>query len=116
MKEPATIQKLRGGYYTPKQIADFLADWAIQTPTTTILEPSCGDGNILESAITTLLRRKAKQSALATLVYGVELNEQEALKAASRLRTLNIPVLDQIHIGDFFSYCRERLLAQTSPR
>lgn len=113
MKELATIQKLRGGYYTPRQIADFLADWAIQTPTTTILEPSCGDGNILESAITSLLRRKAKKSALSTLVYGVELNEQEALKAASRLRTLNIPIIDQIHIGDFFAYCRERLLEQT---
>jgi adenine-specific DNA-methyltransferase len=36
MKPVATYQKLRGGYYTPKPIADFLARWAIQTPITTV--------------------------------------------------------------------------------
>ena len=38
MKPVATYQKIRGGYYTPKPIADFLARWAIQTPTTKVLE------------------------------------------------------------------------------
>ena len=113
MKEPATTQKLRGGYYTPKEIADFLADWAIQTPTTMVLEPSCGDGNIIEAAVHVLLERKAKRKALSRLVHGVEFNEQEALKTEARLRTLQVPVLDQIHNVDFFSYCREQLLEQT---
>ena len=39
--------KLRGGYYTPTPISEFLAKWAIRNPSDRILEPSCGDGNIL---------------------------------------------------------------------
>lgn len=113
MKELATDQKLRGGYYTPKVIANFLADWAIQTPTTTVLEPSCGDGNIVESAVTTLLKKKAKKAAISELIYGIELNEQEAAKATARLQRLEIPLSDQIHNGDFFSYCRDCILEQT---
>jgi adenine-specific DNA-methyltransferase len=44
-----TSQKLRGGYYTPEIIADFLTRWALQNNGNTILEPSCGDGVFLES-------------------------------------------------------------------
>ena len=40
MTQPS-YQKLRGGYYTPKLIADFLASWAIRSPADEVLEPSC---------------------------------------------------------------------------
>ena len=39
--------KLRGGYYTPEPIARFLAAW-VSTAGSRLLEPSCGDGAILE--------------------------------------------------------------------
>ena len=65
MKAPATDQKLRGGYYTPAQIARFLADWAITTSTETVLEPSCGDGNILAAAAEVLLERGMKPADIA---------------------------------------------------
>ncbi len=38
-------QKLRGGYYTPQEITNFLCKWAIDRDSMKILEPSCGDGN-----------------------------------------------------------------------
>jgi adenine-specific DNA methylase len=41
-----TAQKLRGGYYTPPEIAEFVAKWAC-APGAKALEPSCGDGAIL---------------------------------------------------------------------
>ena len=44
-------KKLRGGYYTPQAIADFICNWAITKPTQKVLEPSCGDGIFIESAI-----------------------------------------------------------------
>jgi len=34
--------KLRGGYYTPELVADWLARWALRTPHDTFLEPSFG--------------------------------------------------------------------------
>jgi adenine-specific DNA-methyltransferase len=40
MKIVPTYQKLRGGYYTPKPIADFLAQWAIQSSATSVLDPA----------------------------------------------------------------------------
>jgi len=37
-------QKLRGGYYTPEDLARFLTRWVAPTTGTRVLEPSCGDG------------------------------------------------------------------------
>lgn len=110
MKPVATYQKIRGGYYTPKPIADFLAQWAIQSPATHVLEPSCGDGMLLEAAAKTLIDRGAERATLPNLVQGIELDPQEAQKANERLQTLSgtlSPV--QIHVGDFFAYCQKNL-------
>lgn len=106
MKPIPTYQKLRGGYYTPKLIGDFLAAWAIQTHTATVLEPSCGDGNLLESAASTLLALGAQPSAVARNIHGVEIDWTEAQKAAARLRVLGVPHHEgQIENSDFFAYC-----------
>src|SRR6266699_3689719 len=109
MKPVATYQKIRGGYYTPKPIADFLARWAIQTPTTKVLEPSCGDGILLESAIETLISLGAENTTIKNLVQGIELDPQEAQKASERIYELNDLPLAQIDIGDFFTYCQTYL-------
>jgi adenine-specific DNA methylase len=45
----ASKDKLRGGFYTPKPIADFILKWAFNGNTQyEILEPSCGDGVFLK--------------------------------------------------------------------
>lgn len=109
MKPSPTDQKLRGGYYTPKPIADFLARWAILSPKAEILEPSCGDGVILESALETLLSLGASKSS-PPLLYGVEIDPVEAEAARQRLQSLDIPpAVAQIWQGDFFAYCKENL-------
>ena len=47
--ENASEQKLRGAYYTPSAIADFILRWGINgNDHMDILEPSCGDGIFLE--------------------------------------------------------------------
>jgi len=43
-KEFQTEQKLRGGYYTPADLATFLVRWVRHNEPIDILEPSCGDG------------------------------------------------------------------------
>ncbi len=42
--ENQTAQKLRGGYYTPSDLAEFLVRWVAHNNPKKILEPSCGDG------------------------------------------------------------------------
>ncbi len=109
-KPTATYQKLRGGYYTPKPIADFLTSWAIQQPTATVLEPSCGDGNLLESAAGRLIDLGATGKKISQLLHGVEIDAQELGKAVSRLQALGLPLLPaQIEKGDFFSHCQRYL-------
>lgn len=50
LKESVTIEKLRGGYYTPENLAKFIVDWGLGDDKNIkrILEPSCGDGVFLQ--------------------------------------------------------------------
>ena len=41
--------KLRGGYYTPESLADFIVRWVKNIKPKKILEPSCGDGVFLKA-------------------------------------------------------------------
>lgn len=45
MKPIEGYNKLRGGYYTPDKISEFIAEWAIRKTSDSVLEPSCGDGS-----------------------------------------------------------------------
>ncbi len=114
MKTIATQQKLRGGYYTPGPIADFLASWAIQSSKAQILEPSCGDGQILEAAFNTFMKLGSNKASINKLISGVEFDSEEALKASERISTLTgLPLADvhnsTIHNEDFFAYCKAHL-------
>ena len=72
--ENATEQKLRGGYYTPPQIAAFLLQWGMSGLThPDILEPSCGDGVFFE--------QMQNLNMDFTSFLGIELDEEEANKA-----------------------------------
>ncbi len=68
-KAAVSADKIRGGYYTPPSVAQFLARWVGEAGPR-IVEPSCGDGRIL--------RELAK---LGGQVQGVELIAHEAAKS-----------------------------------
>ncbi len=92
MKAIDGYNKLRGGYYTPTDIADFIVKWALGNPHDTILEPSCGDGSFLASI-------KKLANAQENCVLGVELEAEEAKKSS----VYGYPVIN----GDFFTYYRD---------
>lgn len=105
-----TQQKLRGGYYTPQPIANFLVRWAIQSPNDRVLEPSCGDGVLVEAAIQALLECGADRQTAIHLVQGIELEQTERRKTLERIQALGgHPKEMNIHQGDFFAYCKENL-------
>ena len=106
MKRPVSYQKIRGGYYTPKPIAEFLSKWAIRSVQDEVLEPSCGDGVILESAAEVLLGKGAGAKETIDRIHGVEIDHDEAQKAYMRLYKLGLAITNgTIYKGDFFSYC-----------
>jgi len=101
-------EKLRGGYYTPRVLADFICNWAIDSPYSTILEPSCGDGIFLTSAAEKLISLGAPRGKISNLLIGVELYEKEAEKAVNNLTNSGISnSQDIVIVSDFFQFYRD---------
>ena len=82
MKPIEGYNKLRGGYYTPEKIAEFIATWAIRTKNDEILEPSCGDGSFISAIADRLHKMGASDQSIKHNVTGVELDKIEASKAS----------------------------------
>lgn len=101
--EEVDNKKLRGGYYTPQEIADFICRWAITKPTQKVLEPSCGDGNFIESAIRRFTELGVPQGKLFGLIKGIEFVEGEAEKAKKRAGKYGLNSTTIVH-SDFFKF------------
>lgn len=103
--EEIDYQKLRGGYYTPPVISQFLADWAIRRQSDTILEPSCGDGAILLAAADRLSTLGASPVQISRQLQGIEIDPEEAEKTRVSLSDFGLPQ-NEINVvaEDFFSF------------
>jgi adenine-specific DNA methylase len=92
-----TPQKLRGGYYTPPDVADFLTGWVLEARPRRILEPACGDGAFLAAL--------ARQKASPETVIACEIDPAEAAKARKIAQTLGQV---QVIVGDFLAWHLDR--------
>ena len=108
LKNQPDHDKLRGGYYTPQPIAHYLAEWAIRSKADTVLEPSCGDGNILIEAA----KRLRSLRSTSTLT-GIELFEEEARKARARLKGATGNVKAQVLHASFFDHAEKSFVDGT---
>jgi adenine-specific DNA-methyltransferase len=97
------FDKLRGGYYTPSTIAEFICSWAIQNDNDLVLEPSCGDGNFIQASIKRFSELGVKGDDLYGRIKGVELIPEEAQKATNRAAKFGLNG-DTIVNSDFFSF------------
>lgn len=97
MKKVEGYDKLRGGYYTPDMIADFIVRWIAPTPKKKILEPSCGDGSFIRSIHRNCRVKKKK----IPKILGIELDPVEADKARIGSAT--------IVNSDFFTYYEKNI-------
>jgi len=101
--ENINFKKLRGGYYTPKPITDFVCKWAITKPNQKVLEPSCGDGNFIESAIRRFKELGVSNNKLLGLIKGIELIEEEAEKSKLRAAKYGLNSTTILN-SDFFNF------------
>lgn len=91
----ASAEKLRGGFYTPVEIAEFILRWGINgSKTYDILEPSCGDGVFLETI--------AKLKSQFNSVTAIELDKTEANKSR-KIGLRNTKVIND----DFHTFCNK---------
>ena len=101
MKPIDGYNKLRGGYYTPDKISEFITEWAVRTPDDSVLEPSCGDGSFLDAITTRYRALGATDEEIRENVIGIELDEAEAEKSAKYGTT--------VVCKDFFTYYQEKI-------
>ena len=103
-KQPVDQQKLRGGYYTPIELSDYLTKWAIRVGDERILEPSCGDGNFIDSVLRKLVDLKKNGNKISSKITAVEIEANELSKAKTRLSNYKLSELETEFIcGDFFN-------------
>lgn len=89
----ASEEKLRGAFYTPKDIASFILKWAFDcNKVVDILEPSCGDGIFLKEI------KDSKYSYSS--ITAIELDPIEAKKS----KKLNLKKSNVINT-DFHNFC-----------
>ena len=105
MKPIEGYNKLRGGYYTPDKISEFIAEWAIQKASDSVLEPSCGDGSFLNAITSRYRKLGATNEQIQNNVLGIELDDIEAAKSAQYGAT--------VVCKDFFTYYQENIEEQT---
>lgn len=101
MKPIEGYNKLRGGYYTPEKIAEFISTWAIRTTNDEILEPSCGDGSFISAIADRLHEMGALNQSIEQNVTGVELDKIEAKKASQ--------YGPNVVQSDFFTYYQKHI-------
>ncbi len=98
-KCPPSAKKLRGGYYTPQPLADYLCEWAIRRPDDCVLEPSCGDGSFIRAA--------APRLSTSGSITAIELVAEEITKA-QRLLADKDPSIEW-KCGSFFDFAPQHL-------
>jgi adenine-specific DNA methylase len=89
----ASKEKLRGGFYTPEAIAEFILKWAVNgNKNYNILEPSCGDGVFLDQ----IKKNKFDYKSITA----IEIDPIEAKKS----KNVKLKACEVI-TGDFFHFC-----------
>lgn len=98
--DTAALRKARGAFFTPPEIASFIAQWAVRSRADRVLEPSCGEAAFLVPAASRLALLGANLTE-DTLLHGVELHTASAISASRIMGELGASAL--VKAGDFFN-------------
>jgi adenine-specific DNA methylase len=101
-----TPAKLRGGYYTPADLAIFLTRWIAEIRPQRVLEPACGDGAFFAALA------HADAGCVQALI-GFEIDPCEASKARQRAKALSNTAVT-VYPTDFLQWALEQFASQPS--
>lgn len=104
--ENESRQKLRGGYYTPSDLATYIARWTLGARPKSVLEPSCGDGVFFRAA------QKLPAAKSLQQVLGFEIEEAEAAKARQSAKRLHQAA--EVRTEDFLAWAIKEIDRRTS--
>ncbi|MCB2086002.1 MAG: N-6 DNA methylase [Sphingomonadaceae bacterium] len=95
-------RKERGAFFTPPEISRYLANWAIQSPSDVVLEPSCGEASFLLAAGERLRTLDARPLIWSSQLQGVEIHEDSAIAAQTLMRAAGFDA--SVTVSDFFDF------------
>lgn len=96
------LRKRRGAFFTPWEIADFLAAWAVgNDPHARVLDPTSGEGVFLLAAAEHLKAAGASEADIARQLHGVDLHTASLRETAALLDEAGAGA-HLLH-GDFFA-------------
>jgi len=98
-----TLQKLRGGYYTPLDLAGFLTRWLSDISPQSLLEPSCGDGAFFHA-----LANVAAPRTPAVTAFEVDIAEAEKAKNAARSLGVDAKIRSEDFLGWALKHLNDR--------
>lgn len=109
------LRKERGAFFTPPEIADYLADWAVgDDPNARILDPTCGEAVFLMSAGRRLRAIGVETGDMDEHLFGVDLHKTTLDWAT---RTLELEGLEaHLLAADFFDIATSDQLAAPLPQ
>lgn len=112
--DTAQLRKDRGAFFTPPEIADYLAEWAVgNDPEAKVLDPTCGEAVFLLSAGRLLRSLGAPRESLAGQLHGVDLHQDSLTWAAEELRDAGLSA--RLTQADFFEVSTPDQLTSTMP-
>ncbi len=91
-------RKARGAYYTPPEIAAFLSRWAIGGRSANVLDPTCGDGALLQAAGQELRAIGVSEPDLT----GIEIDDVALRLAKRRLESEDLGAA--LHCSSLFDF------------
>ncbi|MCT1658048.1 HsdM family class I SAM-dependent methyltransferase [Brevibacterium luteolum] len=97
--DTSALRKARGAFFTPADITEFIAAWAVRSPDDRVLEPSAGDAAFLLSAHRRLTALDPARASTPT-VHGVEIHPESA--EIGRARVTAAGGRADIEVSDFF--------------
>lgn len=93
-------RKARGAFFTPAQIAEFIARWAVRDAADAVLEPSCGEAAFLMPAGARLLELGAARGRLSHQLHGCDIHADSVEVAGRELQQQGMTAA--LRVGDFF--------------
>ncbi len=103
LKENTTQKKLRGGYYTPQKLANYITKITLKDKMK-ILEPSCGDGSFLKS----IKNRLNINNYNVEKIDAIEYIEEEANKSRKIVKSIDNAIVINDDFYNFYVNCKDK--------
>lgn len=100
-EDSSAERKTRGAFFTPKCLADYIAEWAIRSSEDMVLEPSCGEAVFIESCAERSFKLGGDKDVASSRIVGYEIHGASAQQA--RLKLLRKGFHCMVKTEDFLS-------------